>query len=272
MDNNEVKKSPVAPPPPPPPVAPPPPPPPKRMESTTEKINTSVIKEKAPEPSASPSKSNNSNMLIGALVVLLGVGYFFMSGDDRDKKAAKAPVAKQTVTEVSKPVSDSKVAIERVGYIKGTDVSIRKGPSTNTERLGFVNTNDKVKILDIVNKDGEIWYHISFDGKDGYVFGKYVVEQTQSAETLKARRLAYKNPENGVEDYILLDTYVTRGDLFSIDVETYAKGKPINKKTYVFNKKTKHYGRIAGTGELEKLGEVQKNDFAVGVWNAVYSK
>ena len=48
---------------------------------------------------------------------------------------------------------------------------LRKGPSTDTESLGYVQNGDKAAIL---GESGE-WYRVRVDGKEGYLKKIYLV-------------------------------------------------------------------------------------------------
>lgn len=61
----------------------------------------------------------------------------------------------------------------------GTTINVRTGPGTGYSRLTMVGTGKRVTVL---GKSGD-WYHISFDGKTGYILTDYLIEDGSSAPT-----------------------------------------------------------------------------------------
>ena len=59
----------------------------------------------------------------------------------------------------------------------GTTINVRTGPGTSYARVTMVGTGKRVAVLD---KDGD-WYHVSFDGKTGYILGDYVIPDGSNA-------------------------------------------------------------------------------------------
>jgi D-alanyl-D-alanine dipeptidase len=51
-----------------------------------------------------------------------------------------------------------------------SSLSVRKGPGTNTEKLGSLNDGDPVTILE----QGDVWHKISYNGGEAYVFAAYI--------------------------------------------------------------------------------------------------
>ncbi len=66
----------------------------------------------------------------------------------------------------------------RIGEVVGGTINIRTGPSTDYSRITLVYTGRQVTILDEENG----WYHIQFDGVDGYIFGQYLKEITPTPQ------------------------------------------------------------------------------------------
>lgn len=69
------------------------------------------------------------------------------------------------------------------GVITEITVNMRKEPSTSSTRIRYVTQDDKVEVLE---KSGE-WYKIKFEGKTGYVLGKYVkVDESKLEDNTKS--------------------------------------------------------------------------------------
>ena len=78
----------------------------------------------------------------------------------------------KNVSAASTASTNNQKQLNITGTVIGGTVNVRSGPSTNTDKVSSVSTGKYVKLL---NKDGD-WYHISVDGKDGYIYGEYVME------------------------------------------------------------------------------------------------
>ena len=70
------------------------------------------------------------------------------------------------------------------GEITEITVNMRKEPSTNSKKIMYVTQDDKVEVLE---KVGE-WYKIKFEGKTGYVFGKYLKVDDSKLEDTNTKK------------------------------------------------------------------------------------
>lgn len=69
------------------------------------------------------------------------------------------------------------------GVITEITVNMRKESSTSSTRIRYVTQDDKVEVLE---KSGD-WYKIKFEGKTGYVLGKYVkVDESKLEDNTKS--------------------------------------------------------------------------------------
>lgn len=69
------------------------------------------------------------------------------------------------------------------GVITEITVNMRKEPSADSKRIRYVTQDDKVEVLE---KTGD-WYKIKFEGKTGYVLGKYVnVDESKLNDNAKS--------------------------------------------------------------------------------------
>lgn len=103
--------------------------------------------------------------------------------------------------------------IDRYAKVMVEKLNIRKEPTVDSVRLGYLNMDEKVKVVD----SGEAWVRIQYaPDKEGYVAAEYVVvvEEFKYAKTLEeeARELAaraemeqreIKAAENNVEEEVL---------------------------------------------------------------------
>ena len=81
---------------------------------------------------------------------------------------------------------------------------VRSGPGKSYDRLGSVNNGDTVEVTGICANG---WYRISFDQKEGYVYGDYLVasagesDGAASQETAAAESGEAENTESGVSQW-----------------------------------------------------------------------
>lgn len=69
------------------------------------------------------------------------------------------------------------------GVITEITVNMRKEPSADSKRIRYVTQDDKVEVIE---KSGD-WYKIKFEGKTGYVLGKYVkVDESKLEDNTKS--------------------------------------------------------------------------------------
>lgn len=88
-------------------------------------------------------------------------------------------------TEVKEEETETETAdVKEMNAVKyaSSNVNVRKGPSPETDRLGSLNTNDKVTVTGETN-DG--WYRIDYNGKVGYVSSKYLSDNMTAASKAK---------------------------------------------------------------------------------------
>lgn len=79
------------------------------------------------------------------------------------------------------------------GVITEITVNMRKEPSTSSTRIRYVTQDDKVEVLE---KSGD-WYKIKFEGKTGYVLGKYVkVDESKLEDNTKSEENQEEVSEN----------------------------------------------------------------------------
>lgn len=69
-------------------------------------------------------------------------------------------------------------AATRIGEVVGGTINIRTGPSTGYSRITLVYTGKQVTIVG--EESG--WYHVQFDGVDGYIYGQYLKEITPAPQ------------------------------------------------------------------------------------------
>ena len=93
-------------------------------------------------------------------------------------KVEETTKAKYTVTKLDKTM-----------YAKST-VNVRKGPSTDFEKVGSLSVGKQVKVVGQSDQTG--WYLIQFDGKEGYVSNSYL--QDKPVETTTPKPTTTKAP------------------------------------------------------------------------------
>ena len=99
-----------------------------------------------------------------------------------------------TEEETTKPVETTKpeytvTKLDKTMYAKST-VNVRKGPSTDFEKVSSLSTGKQVKVVGQSDQTG--WYLIQFDGKEGYVSNSYL--QDKPVETTTPKPTTTKAP------------------------------------------------------------------------------
>lgn len=86
-------------------------------------------------------------------------------------------ISKQTTQQTPQLPKDTPIPTPTLRpYVNLSDnssfLSVRKGPGTDTKKLGMLNNGDFVTILE----QGDVWHKIDFDGVEGYVFAAYIAD------------------------------------------------------------------------------------------------
>lgn len=91
-------------------------------------------------------------------------------------------------TEEETPKEDTDTVEKVYGYINGSNVRLRSGPSTNDDILGKFDEGTKVEILDtVINSSGETWYKLKITNtaEVGYIRNDLVtLEETKTSITV----------------------------------------------------------------------------------------
>ena len=82
----------------------------------------------------------------------------------------------------SVPATSSSTAAPNATVTGGSTINVRSGAGTGYARIALLGTGKRVAILD---KSGD-WYHISFDGKTGYISASYLIPDGSSAPAAPA--------------------------------------------------------------------------------------
>lgn len=103
------------------------------------------------------------------------------------KKLLLAVIASLFLTNVFAEVRITTNQVETgVHYITDTEVNVRTEPSFSAEKIGKINTGDKIKVVkktDIYKVSGGIYdcfYEVESDVGKGYVFGAYISDNTET--------------------------------------------------------------------------------------------
>lgn len=68
-----------------------------------------------------------------------------------------------------------------------SDVNVRKGPSTDYDKIGTVRVGETIPVT---GETADGWYRVTYQGQEGYIYGKYMtVQQTETP--------ADNNPQDG---------------------------------------------------------------------------
>ena len=68
-----------------------------------------------------------------------------------------------------------------------SDVNVRKGPSTDYDKIGTVRVGETIPVT---GETADGWYRVTYQGQEGYIYGKYMtIQQTEAP--------ADNNPQDG---------------------------------------------------------------------------
>lgn len=81
----------------------------------------------------------------------------------------------------------------KIGYVNVENVYVRKGPSTDSEPIGSLELNDKVKILDEENN----WYKVEYEDEDGYI-AKKLISDEKITNTTSSRGMIQPRGTNNI--------------------------------------------------------------------------
>lgn len=88
-----------------------------------------------------------------------------------------------TVPSSSSPTKTFNKTRKWIGVVTASSLNVRKGAGTENGFCSFspLKKNTEVDVCDSITVSGEIWYYIKFNGKYGFVCGKYIKKKTSSS-------------------------------------------------------------------------------------------
>lgn len=115
------------------------------------------------------------------------------------------------------------------GVITEITVNMRKEPSTSSKRIMYVTQDDKVEVIE---KSGD-WYKIKFEGKTGYVLGKYVnVDESKLNDNTKSEEKKEEVSQDTTTKTNETTTEDSKNDIQEITTDASIKLQ-INKETEI---------------------------------------
>ncbi len=89
---------------------------------------------------------------------------------EENEKAEEAPDAGETQPAEPQP-EEPKPTLSGTATVDASALYLREQPTTSSRALGMAYRDETVALLD---QTGE-WYHVSYDGTKGYMFGEYLI-------------------------------------------------------------------------------------------------
>ena len=106
----------------------------------------------------------NQHQFDALISFVYNLGSNILSGDSDFKKIFLAT-----------NIKNDEPATDKDAYINGSDVNMRKGPSTSDDVLTMLSYGTALTLIETEEKDG--WYHVKLkDGTEGYVYAAYVTK------------------------------------------------------------------------------------------------
>lgn len=107
--------------------------------------------------------------LLMAATLTVGLSTACGKGADSSDAAATTTTAPTTTT----------TAVATVYHVTATSVFVRSAPSTDSEKVGSLFQGDEVEVIAL---EGD-WYHVRYDGREGYVHSDYVAPKDATTTT-----------------------------------------------------------------------------------------
>ena len=112
--------------------------------------------------------------------------------ETKTEESEPAEVVTESETDAEQAPAYTVTALEaKTMYVKQS-VNVRKGPSSDYEKVGSLKTNDEVTVIGQANETG--WYQIQYEGVEGFVSNKYVTENKVEEQ---ASTVPSSNPTEG---------------------------------------------------------------------------
>ena len=73
---------------------------------------------------------------------------------------------------------ESNAALSNYGYLSSTNANFRSMPNTKSERIAKLEKYALMKVLGVETVDNAVWYHVFFNGTEGYMNGNYFHHMT----------------------------------------------------------------------------------------------
>ncbi|GGA20887.1 2',3'-cyclic-nucleotide 2'-phosphodiesterase [Psychrobacillus lasiicapitis] len=89
---------------------------------------------------------------------------------ETEKPAEKPTIPSNTTTDKPKPTNTKPVLSKEKGIVTSYFLNVRPKPSNNSKPIGAISKNTEITILGKENG----WYKISYKGKKGYVYSRYI--------------------------------------------------------------------------------------------------
>ncbi|TCN24135.1 SH3 domain-containing protein [Mesobacillus foraminis] len=82
--------------------------------------------------------------------------------------------------------ANSETATSTTYKVNATGLNVRTGPGTQYKRIGLLKNGS---VLNVIHRESNGWYKISYNGRNAYVSGDYVTTGSVRTSTATARRL-----------------------------------------------------------------------------------
>lgn len=114
------------------------------------------------------------------------------------------------------------IKIETIKYAKSS-VNVRKGPSTDYEKIGMISANQMIKVIGQADTG---WYQIELAGESGYVSDKYLVDEKVAVNTTSESNTNSGIVTNTGNESILVDYATSTLGADSDNIGEYVVSEP----------------------------------------------
>ena len=163
--------------------------------SEEEEVTSTPVSTPAPTPTPTPTPVPTATPQVtygssGGTIIIGGQGYYSVSTQEgsssRSADSSEQESSSQTESSAQTGSTSSNTSGIRTGVITGDYVRFRTGPSTTYSIINTYNKNTQAVILDV---SGD-WTRCTIDGTTGFVYSKYIQENTTAAVSAAASATA----------------------------------------------------------------------------------
>ncbi len=193
-------------------------------------------------------------IILLTVIVLTALGILKLVDKSHEKNKPSIPTEiSEVIDDVTEKENDTTEDItegttETVVYYATTTLNVRKEPSTEGEKLGLLQTGDKVEAIE--EKDG--WVKFDYNGETGYVYAQYLSKTRPEGETNPAeidRNLV--NPAEGNWNLVIVNARNAFTEDYEPEIEEVCPG--LGYGMYMDKRAASHYTEMYNAAKADGI-------------------